>query len=98
MMRLREELDLNRIYGEDISIEEIIEHKIKPYKFTPKYIEKYIEKYYIGAYKFLNSPKYLTIQPLYKRFLEGVEDKGFKEWFIKDVHEFVFTETTQFWK
>lgn len=83
------------MYGEDISLEEIIEHKIKPYKFSPKKIEKYKEKYYLGAYKFLNSTTYLTIQPLYKRFLEGIDDEGFKEWFIKEVHEFVFTETTK---
>lgn len=94
--KIKETLSLKRIYGEDISLEEVIEKKIKPHKFSPKKIEKYKEKYYLGAYYFINTPNYLTVRVLYDRFLEGDEDEGFKEWFINQVHQYVFQETTDY--
>ena len=56
-------------------------------------MEKYIEEYYFGAYDFINGIKYLTPYVLFKEFVSGIEDEGFKEWFIKDVHEHTFQET-----
>lgn len=90
---IREQLDLKRIYGEDITIEDVIKTKVKLYKFNPDKMEKYIEEYYFGAYDFINCTKHFITGVLFKKFVSGIEDEGFKEWFIKDVHEHVFQET-----
>jgi len=89
------EENLHRIYGEKISLEEVIEKKIKPYRFSATKIEKYKESYYLAVYQFINNVKYSTTRILFERFSQGIDDDGFKEWFIKEVHSDVFAETVE---
>jgi hypothetical protein len=93
---IKRKLDVKRLYNKDISLGEVIENEIKPYKFDKKNLEKYKQKYYEGAYFFVNNPNYSTPKVLFERFCNGVDDEGFREWFIKEVHQYTFEETVYF--
>ena len=90
---IKKRLDVKRLYNKDISLEEVIENQIKPYKFDKKNLKKYKEKYYEGAYYLINSTKYCTASVFFERFCNGIDDEGFREWFIKEVHQYTFQET-----
>ncbi len=90
---IKDNLDLNKIYDENISIEDVIKTKVRIYNFNPSKLEKYIDRYYLAAYHFINNTKYITPKALFMKFIDGVYVDGFKEWLISEVHEEVFQET-----
>ena len=85
-----------KIYKENLTIKEVIRDKIKPYNFSENKMNLYIEEYYLAIYSFINSVKYATPKTYWKKLIKGEEVDGFSDWFIKEVHNHVFSKTDEF--
>ena len=100
LSQAKKEVAINfpKIYGENITVEQVIISQIKPYKFQEHRIEEYKELFYRGFQDFLTNKKYFVAVPFWQKLLKDSFVDGYNELVVKEVHDYVFQKSLEFFR
>lgn len=98
--QVKEEVTINfhKLYGENITVDEVIKNQINPHKFREDMIENYRVLFYKGFQSFLTNRKYFVALPFWQKLLNDEYVDGYNDLAKLEVYDYVRLWSVDFFR